>query len=64
MTLKFIYIWIFSQNADIHDYMNLKLVAPFNIRHINTNNINLEQSKPNILVKFLHKGKHTHLPRS
>lgn len=51
MTLKFICAWIFSQNADNHDYVNLKLVAPVGVWHINTNNSNLsEQSKPTILT--------------
>lgn len=57
MTLKLICLWIFSQNADICDYINLKQVP--HLRHITTNNPNLPvQSKPTILVDFLYKGKH------
>lgn len=49
MTLEFICLWIFSQNADICDYINLKQVP--HLRHVTTNNPNLPvQSKPPILV--------------
>lgn len=49
MTLKLICLWIFSQNADISDYINLEQVP--HLRHITTNNPNLQvQSKPTLLV--------------
>lgn len=46
MTLKLICVWIFSQNANTHDYMNLKLADPFSIDTL-TQTIQIYQNKVN-----------------